>query len=110
MWCNDLYKISNKKFNLDKENLNDFRNNNNNNKPILNNQTKKQTNKILYNVKPCYVSTKNDIVLVNPSSYMFATNFFQTISFSHFVEFLMEEKISTLAFDHYVYIKVCYKC
>lgn len=104
MWCNDLYKISNKKFNLDKENLNDFRNNNNNNKPILNNQTKKQTNKILYNVKPCYVSTKNDIVLVNPSSYMLATIFFQTISFSHFVEFLMEQKISTLAFDHNVYI------
>lgn len=77
LWCNDLYKISNKKFNLNKENLNDFRNNNNNNnKPILNNQTKKQTNKILYNVKPCYVSTKNDIVLVNPSSYMLATIFF----------------------------------
>lgn len=63
-----------------------------------------QTNKILYNVKPCYVSTKNDIVLVNPSSYMLATVFFQTISFSHFVEFLMEQKISTLAFDHNVYI------
>lgn len=30
--------------------------------------------------------------------------FFQTISFSHFVEFLMEQKISTLAFDHNVYI------
>lgn len=63
-----------------------------------------QTNKILYNVKPCYVSTKNDIVLVNPSSYMLATVFFQTISFSHFVEFLMEQKISALAFDHNVYI------
>lgn len=63
-----------------------------------------QTNKILYNVKPCYVSTKNDIVLVNPSSYMLGTVFFQTISFSHFVEFLMEQKISTLAFDHNVYI------
>lgn len=37
---------------------------------------KKQTNKILYNVKPCYVSTKNDIVLVNPSSYMLGTIFF----------------------------------
>lgn len=35
-----------------------------------------QTNKILYNVKPCYVSTKNDIVLVNPSSYMLGTIFF----------------------------------
>lgn len=63
-----------------------------------------QTNKILYNVKPCYVSTKNDIVLVNPSSYMLATVFFETFSFSHFVEFLMEQKISTLAFDHNVYI------
>lgn len=35
-----------------------------------------QTNKILYNVKPCYVSTKNDIVLVNLSSYMLGTIFF----------------------------------
>lgn len=32
---------------------------------------------------------------------MLATNFFQTIiSCSHFVKFLIEEKISTLAFDH----------
>lgn len=48
--------ISNIKFNLNKQNVNDYKNDDN--KLILNYQTTQKENKILYNVKPFYVSQR----------------------------------------------------
>lgn len=101
MWCNELYKISNKKLNLNKQNINDYK------KRIKNlfffktiRQKQKPNKQDTLQCKTLLCFNKERCCFVKSIFIYVGNKLFQTISFSHFVKCLMEEKISTLAFDH----------